>query len=111
MLKTTITISSDSDKSARIDGALKLAVEPDKVRVEPLDKDTYEVSMIDAPGQVDVAIVENQMVAALKMIIPPQGNGTPASFKDIERALAEQKIIYGINRQVIGNIVLSAATI
>jgi uncharacterized protein (DUF342 family) len=109
MLKTTITISSDSDKSARIDGALKLGVEPDKVRVEPIDKDAYEVSMIDAPGQVDVAILEDQMIAALKMIIPPQGNGTPASFKDIERALAELKIIYGINKQVIENIVAEVA--
>ena len=105
MLKTTVTISSDSEKSACIDGALKLGVEPDKVRVEPIDKDTYKVSMINVPGQVDIAILEDQMVAALKMITPPLGNGTPASVKDIEKALAKLKIVYGINRQVIENIV------
>jgi len=105
MLKTTVTISSDSDKSARIDGALKLGVEPDEVRVEPIDKDTYKVSMINVPGQVDVAILEDQMVAAIKMITPPLGNGTPASVNDIEKALADLKIVYGISKEVIKNIV------
>ncbi len=105
MLKTTVTISGDSDKSARIDGALKLGVEPDEVRVEPIDKDTYKVSMINVPGQVDVAILEDQMVAAFKMITPPLGNGTPASVNDIEKTLANLKIVYGINKEVIENIV------
>jgi len=105
MLKTTVTISSDSDKSARIEGALKLGVEPNEVRVEPIDKDTYKVSMINVPGQVDVAILEDQMVAAIKMITPPLGNGTSASVNDIEKALADLKIVYGINKEVIENIV------
>ena len=37
MLKTTVTISSTSDEAARIEGALKLSVEPDEVTVEPID--------------------------------------------------------------------------
>ena len=109
MLKTSVTISSDSDKSARLDGALKLGVEPNEVRVEAIDKDTYEVSMMNAPGQFDILILERHMVATLKIITPPLGNGKPVAVQDFEKALADLKIVYGINREVIENIVSEVA--
>ena len=93
MLKTSVTISSDSDKSARLDGALKLGVGPNEVRVEAIDKDTYEVSMMNAPGQFDIVILEGKMVATLQIIRPPLGNGKPVAVQDIEKALADLKIV------------------
>ena len=109
MLKTTVTISSTSDVAARIEGALKLGVEPDEVTVEPIDIDTYDVSMMNAPGQFDIVILEHHMVATLKIITPPLGNGKPVAVQDIEKALADLKIVYGINREVIENIVSEVA--
>jgi uncharacterized protein (DUF342 family) len=109
MLKTTVTISSTSDEAARIEGALKLSVEPDEVTVEPIDKDTYDVSMMNAPGQFDIVIIERHMVATLKIITPPVGNGKPVAVQDIEKALADLKIVYGINSEVIENIVSEVA--
>jgi hypothetical protein len=38
MLKTSVAISATSDEAARIEGALKLGIEPDEVAVEPRDK-------------------------------------------------------------------------
>ena len=109
MLKTTVTISSTSDEAARIEGALKLSVEPDEVTVEPIDKDTYDVSMMNAPGQFDIVIIERHMVATLKIITPPVGNGKPVAVQDIEKALADLKIVCGINSEVIENIVSEVA--
>ena len=109
MVKTTVTLSSTSDEAARIEGALELGVEPDEVTVEPVDRDTYDVSMMNAPGQFDIVILERQMVATLKIITPPLGNGKPVAVQDIEKALADLKIVYGINREVIENIVSEVA--
>jgi uncharacterized protein len=101
-------ISSTSDQ-ARIEGALKLGVEPDEVAVEPIDDDTYDVSMMNAPGQFDIVILERHMVAMLKIITPPIGKGKPVAVQDIEKALADQKIVSGINKEVIKNIVSEVA--
>ena len=109
MLKTTVSISSTSDVAARIEGALKLGVEPDEVTVEPIDRDTYDVSMVNAPGQFDIVILEGKMVATLQIIRPPLGNGKPVAVQDIEKALADLKIVYGISREVIENIVSEVA--
>ena len=79
MLKTSVAISSTSDEAARIEGALKLGVEPDDVAVEPIDNDTYNVSMVNAPGQFDIVILERKMVATLQIITPPLGNGKPVA--------------------------------
>jgi len=109
MLKTSVAISSTSDEAARIEGALKLGVEPDEVTVEPIDRDTYDVSMVNAPGQFDIVILEGKMVATLQIIRPPLGNGKPVAVQDIEKALADLKIVYGISREVIENIVSEVA--
>jgi len=109
MLKTSVAISSTSDEAARIEGALKLGVEPDDVAVEPIDNDTYNVSMVNAPGQFDIVILEGKMVATLQIIRPPLGNGKPVAVQDIEKALADLKIVYGIKKAAIENIVSEVA--
>ena len=56
MLLTTVTLSSASEEAARIEGAQKLGVEPDEITVVPTDEDTYDVSMMNAPGQFDIVL-------------------------------------------------------
>jgi len=109
MLKTSVAISATSDEAARIEGALKLGIKPDEVAVEPIDKDTYNVSMVNAPGQFDIVLLERKMVATLQIITPPLGNGKPVAVQDIEKALADLKIVYGIKKEVIENIVSEVA--
>ena len=109
MLKTTVAIAAASEEAARVEGALKLGVAPDEVTVEPIDKDTYNVSMVNAPGQFDIVILERKMVATLQIITPPLGNGKPVAVPDIEKALADLKIVYGIKKEVIENIVSEVA--
>ncbi len=105
MRQTTVTISEENDKAARIEGARQLGVQPDEVTVVQVDKATYIVSMKNAPGQFDIVIREDKMGATIKTITPPLGNGKPVTVEDIKHALADLNIVVGINMEVIVNIV------
>ena len=109
MLQTNITISSDNDETARIEAAEKLGVEPDEVAVESADGETYTVSMLNAPGQLDIVVSDRHMNATIRTITPPLGNGKPLEVKDIEEALADLNIVFGINGELIENIVREVA--
>ena len=109
MLQTTVTISSDNNETARIDGAEKLGVQPDEVSVESVDGETYTVSMLNAPGQLEIVILDRHMNATIRTITPPLGNGKPLAVKDIEEALADLNIVFGINKEIIENIVSEVA--
>jgi len=109
MLRTTVTISCDNDETARIEGAEKLGVQPDEVAVESVGAETYTVSMRNAPGQLDIVILDRQMNATIRTITPPLGNGKPLAVKDIEKALADLDIAFGINKEIIENIVSEVA--
>ena len=105
MQHTTVTVSVKTDKSARIEGARQLGVQPDDVNVVPVDEQTYAVSIKNMPGQFDITISEDKMGAAIGTITPPLGKGKPVTVEDIEHALADLKIVFGINKEVIKNIV------
>lgn len=105
MQHTTVSVSAETDKSARIEGARQLGVQPDDVKVVPVDEKTYVVSIKNMPGQFDIAVSEDKMGAAIKTITPPLGKGTPVTVEDIENALADLRIVFGINKEVIKNIV------
>jgi len=105
MQPTAITISAETDKSARIEGALQLGVQPEDVEVVPINEKTYAVSIKNMPGQFDIAVSEDKMGAAIRTITPPLGKGKPVTVEDIEHALADLKIVFGINKDVINNIV------
>ncbi len=109
MLRTTVAISCDNDETARIEGAEKLGVRPDEVAVESVDAETYTVSMLNAPGQMDIVVLDRHMNATIQTIIPPLGNGKPLAVKDIEEALADLNIVFGINKEIIENIVSEVA--
>jgi uncharacterized protein (DUF342 family) len=57
------------------------------------------------PGQFDIAISEDKMGAAIGTITPPSDKGKPVTVEDIEHALADLKIVFSINKEVIKNIV------
>lgn len=109
MLKTKVTILSDNDETARIDAAEKLGVQPDEVAVESADGETYTVSMLNAPGLLDIVVSDRHMNATIRSITPPLGKGKPLEVKDIEEALADLNIVFGINRELIENIVSEVA--
>jgi len=103
MQPATVTISTETDKSARIEGARQLGVQPEDVDVVPVDEKTYAVSIKNMPGQFDIAVSEDKMGAAIRTITPPLGKGKPVPVEDIEHALADLKIIFGIDKKAIKN--------
>ncbi|MBW1959364.1 MAG: DUF342 domain-containing protein [Deltaproteobacteria bacterium] len=105
MQHTTVTISAGNNKTARIQGARQLGVQPDEVKVVPVDEKTYSVSIKNMPGQFEITVQEDKMVAVIETITPPLDNGKPVTVEDIEHALADLGIIFGINKEVIKNIV------
>ena len=105
MQQTTVTILAETDKSARIEGARQLGVQPEDVKVVRVDKNTYAVSLKDMPGQFDIGVLEDKMGAVIRTITPPMGRGKPVTVEDIEHALADLKIVFGINEEVIKNTV------
>lgn len=105
MQPSTVTVSVETDKSARIEGARQLGVQPEDVKVVLVDEKTYAVSIKNMPGQFDIAVSEDKMGVAIRTITPPLGKGRPVTVEDIEHALADLKIVFGINKEVIKNIV------
>jgi uncharacterized protein (DUF342 family) len=105
MQHTTVTISAENDNTARIKGARQLEVRPDEVEVVRVDEATYAVSIKNMPGQFEITVQEDKMTAAIETLTPPIGSGKPVTIEDIEHALADLGIIFGINKDVIKNIV------
>ncbi len=105
MQPSTVTVSVETDKSARIEGARQLGVQPEDVKVVLVDEKTYAVSIKNMPGQFDIAVSEDKMGAAIRTITPPLGKGKPVTVEDIEHALADLKIVSGIDKEVIKNVV------
>ena len=75
MLKTKVTILSDNDETARIDAAEKLGVQPDEVAVESADGETYTVSMLNAPGLLDIVVSDRHMKCDNPVNNTPFGKG------------------------------------
>jgi len=63
MQHTTVTVSVETDKSARIEGARQLGVQPDDVNVVPVDEQTYAVSIRSRAGCLPWSWLENYWLA------------------------------------------------
>jgi uncharacterized protein (DUF342 family) len=109
MQQTTATISAENSRIARIEGARQLGVQPDEIDVVQVDEAIYAVSIKNMPGQFEIAVREDKMSAVIETITPPLGNGKPVTVEDIEHALTGLGIIFGINKDVIKNIVSEVA--
>ncbi len=56
--------------------------------------------MADVKGSVKVVVDKDNMTAQLQ-ILPPEGDGEPASHEDVMNELAERKVVFGINEDII----------
>ncbi|MFH1489033.1 MAG: flagellar assembly protein A [Pseudomonadota bacterium] len=109
MKQISITIGLKDEKSALIEGARKLGLPPEELTCTRLDQDRYLVEMKDAPGQFEIFAREDHMEVLIKIITPPRGKGEPVTVEDIEQALADRKIIFGIHAEAIREVVSRAA--
>lgn len=109
MQLTTVSISAENSKLARIEGARQLGVQPDEVEVVQVDKTNYTVSIKNLPGQFKIVVREDKMSAVIETITPPVGNGKPVTVEDIEHALGDLGIVFGINKEILKNIVSEVA--
>jgi uncharacterized protein (DUF342 family) len=105
MKHTTVTVSAENNNTARIEGARKLGVQSEEVKVVQVDDTTYAVSIKNMPGQFEITVQEDKMSAIIETITPPLDSGKPVTVEDIEHALADLGIIFGINEEIIKNIV------
>jgi len=103
--QTTVTVSAETDENARIEGAQQLGVQPEDVEIVSIDEKTYAVSIKDMPGQFDIGVLDDKMGAVIRTITPPLGRGKPVKVEDIEHALADLKIVFGIDKEAIKNTV------
>jgi len=109
MLRTSVSISCDNDQTARIEGAQKLGVQPDEVAIERVDAETYRVALQNAPGQLDIVVLDHDMNATIRTITPPLGDGKPVSVKDVLQKLADLNVVFGIDKELIESIVSEVA--
>ncbi len=105
MQLTTVTISAGNSNTARVEGARQLDVQPEAVEVIQVDEATYTVSIKNLPGQFTISVREDKMGAAIETITPPLGSGRPVTVEDIEHALRDLGITFGINKDAIETIV------
>jgi hypothetical protein len=103
MQLTTVTISAGNNNAARIEGARQLDVQPEAVKVTRVGESTYTVSIKNMPGQFEISVYEDKMGAAIETITPPLGSGRPVTVEDIEHALTDLGVTFGINKDAIKN--------
>jgi uncharacterized protein len=109
MQLTTVTISAANNNTARVEGARQLGVQPEKVEVVRVDEAMYAVSIKDMPGQFEIFVQEDKMGAVIETITTPADSQKPVTVEDIEHALAGLGVIFGINKEVIKNVVSEVA--
>lgn len=85
MQQTSVTISGENKKTARMEGARQLGVQPQDVKVVQVDETTYAVSVKNMPGQLKIAVREDKMDAVIETITPPLGKGKPVTVEDIKQ--------------------------
>lgn len=109
MQELSITVKTKTKKDALTEGARELGVEAKELQVTKVDGDTYTVSLKNAPGQLDILVREDNMAAVLKIITPPLGDGEPLTTEDVEQALADLGIEFGIDGEKISEAVAKVA--
>ncbi len=100
-MKYRIRIKSKNRKTALSEGALKLGINPSEVYVSEEDGSSFIVSRINAPGEFELEASDDKMAAVLRVITPSAGSGTPVKDADIEKALSDMGVVYGIDRNAI----------
>lgn len=104
MLVTSVEIAAPDELSARIDGAKELGVQPDEVKLTPLADGLYTVALVSIPGDFDIQVDPDKMFVTLSSITPPPADGAPVTAEKILKELKQQKIVFGINEELIGQV-------
>ena len=105
MKRRTIKIAGNNAEDARVRGAAKLGLAPDEVSVEPAGEKQFEVTEKDLQANVEIFVSADKMTATIKSISPPRGNIPALTNEDIEKSLAENKVVSGINKEVIEQLI------
>ena len=105
MAENSLTIEAQSSEEARGQGALRLQLPPEDLEVTALDQGHYLVSVANVPGRFEIFVQADRLAAFLKVITPPRGNGALVSSEQVLQALAEKKILFGIDTQAIDEVV------
>lgn len=109
MKEISLYIKAKNEKSALIEGARELGVDPGAVKVTGAQGDLYTVSLKDSPGQIDIGVREDKMAATVYTITPPTGRGKPVKVEDIEHRLSELGVVFGLDREMIQKIATETA--
>ena len=104
-MKYRVHIKSKNRKNAIIEGAEKLGVDPSQVKVSEEDGDNIIISHINSSGEFEIEARDDKMATVLKIITPSSGTGSPVTAEDIEKALSDLSVIYGIDKDIISSIV------
>lgn len=107
--ETSVTVGAPDAEGARKEGARLLGVAPEQVTVEPSGEGAYTVTPRSAPGQFEIKVREDKMAALIEMITPAMGDGEAVTAGDIEKALSEQKVTFGIDAGAIRQVVAQVA--
>ncbi len=100
-MKYRVHIKSKDRKSAIIEGAEELGIDPSLLRISEEDGDNFVISHINSPGEFEIEARDDKMSAVLKTITPPTGDNASVTVEDIEKTLSDMKIVYGIDKDII----------
>lgn len=110
MPKAYIIVSGKTEKEALLEGARGLDLEPGEAAIQELDSETFIVARKDAPGQFEITVSPDKMAASIRFITPPFGSGSPVSYEVLDRHLAGLKIVFGINKQSLTELIATVAS-
>ncbi len=101
MKKRTAKTTGKKAEDARVHGPAKQGRKPGEVPVETGGEKQPTVTQADLPPQVEIVVSPDKMRATIRSISPSGEKAPRLSTEDIDRVLAQNKVITGIKRAVI----------
>lgn len=99
--KISVTIINDDRETALSQGADELGVAVEEVVIEAAGEGRYTVTLKEIPGTFEVQVTPDKMTAVLVEITPPPDTALPVKPTDILNALAEKKVTFGIDEELV----------
>ena len=82
-----------------------MGLQPDEVHVEPAGDRQFTVMEKDLPAHIEISVSADNMSAMIQHITQPRGNSPDLTIEDVEKAIAEKKVTFGIKEMVIKQLV------
>jgi len=105
VMKYRVHIKSKNRNNAIIEGAEKLGVASSLVQVLEAEGENFIISLVNSPGEFELEARDDKMAVILRTITPSTGTGSFVTAEDIQKALSDLKVIYGIDKDIINSIV------